>query len=62
MNKDLSMLDVVCPECGAAFDIPNDSMTGEVFTCPECGVELELVNLDPPTLEVAPDVEEDWGE
>ncbi len=56
------MLDVVCPECGAAFDIPNDSMTGEVFTCPECGVELELVNLDPPTLEVAPDVEEDWGE
>ncbi len=53
---------VVCPECGAEFDIPADTLTGEIIVCPECGVELELISLDPPELALAPEVEEDWGE
>jgi len=42
--------------------MPDDTMMGEIVVCPECGVELEVVNLDPPTVALAPEVEEDWGE
>lgn len=55
-------MDVICPECEVTFAIPKDSTTGEILTCPECGAELELVSLDPPTVELAPEVDEDWGE
>jgi alpha-aminoadipate carrier protein LysW len=55
-------MNVTCPECEANFDIPEDTTTGEILTCPECGAELELVSLDPPTVELAPEIEEDWGE
>jgi alpha-aminoadipate carrier protein LysW len=51
-----------CPECGAMIEIPDDTMVGEIIVCPECGAELEVVNLAPPTLALAPEVEEDWGE
>ncbi|HEY8292143.1 MAG TPA: hypothetical protein VIG44_06630 [Thermomicrobiales bacterium] len=30
--------------------------------CPECGVELEVVEVDPLELQLAPEEEEDWGE
>ncbi len=50
-----------CPECGAEFTL-NDVVEAELVVCPECGVELEVVSLDPPRLELAPEVEEDWGE
>ncbi len=53
---------VECPECGTTFDIPADTLIGEIIVCPDCGAELEVVNLDPPTLALAPEVEEDWGE
>lgn len=53
---------VTCTECGAEFDIADDTMVGEIIICPECGVELEVVSLEPPTLALAPEVEEDWGE
>ncbi len=39
-----------------------DVEEGEIVVCPDCGVELEVVSLDPLTLDLAPDVEEDWGE
>ncbi|MBE9507737.1 MAG: lysine biosynthesis protein LysW, partial [Chloroflexi bacterium] len=29
---------------------------------PDCGIELEVMSLEPITLELAPEVEEDWGE
>lgn len=51
-----------CPECGADVPLPADVMTGEIVQCPECGTELEVVSLDPPTLNYAPEEEEDWGE
>jgi alpha-aminoadipate carrier protein LysW len=55
-------MNVTCTECGAEFAIPDDTLVGEIVTCPECGVELEVVNLEPPTVAPAPEVEEDWGE
>lgn len=55
-------MNVVCPECDAEFSIPSDTTTGEIVTCPDCGIELEVTELDPPTVEKAPEVEEDWGE
>lgn len=51
-----------CPECAAEVSLPNDVMEGEIIQCPDCGAELEVVNVDPPTLELAPEEEEDWGE
>jgi alpha-aminoadipate carrier protein LysW len=50
-----------CPECDAEIDLVN-VMQNEIVVCTDCGVDLEVINLDPPTLEVAPMEEEDWGE
>jgi alpha-aminoadipate carrier protein LysW len=50
-----------CPECAAEIEL-KDVLEGEIIDCPDCGVELEVVSLDPPTLELAPEEEEDWGE
>ena len=51
-----------CPECAAEISLSDSVMQGEIVQCAECGVELEVVSLDPPTLELAPEEEEDWGE
>jgi len=51
-----------CPECGAELDLVPDVEEGEIVVCPDCGVELEVMGLDPITVELAPEVEEDWGE
>jgi len=53
---------VECPECAAELDLGSDLEEGEILVCPDCGVELEVMGLDPITLELAPEVEEDWGE
>ena len=52
----------LCPECDAEVAIPDDAMENELVACLECGMELEIMSLAPVTLELAPDVEEDWGE
>lgn len=52
----------LCPECEAEVDIPADAMENELVACSECGIELEIMGLGPITLELAPEVEEDWGE
>jgi alpha-aminoadipate carrier protein LysW len=51
-----------CPECSADVVIPADAMQNELISCPDCGAELEIISLDPPQLDLAPIVEEDWGE
>lgn len=51
-----------CPECGADVPLPDDVMAGEIIQCAECGIELEVINLEPLTLDFAPEEEEDWGE
>lgn len=52
----------LCPECDGEVVIPSDAMENELVSCPECGTELEIMRLDPLELELAPEVEEDWGE
>jgi len=51
-----------CPVCAASVELPSDVEVGEILECPECGVELEVINVEPPELEEAPQEEEDWGE
>ncbi len=51
-----------CPECAAEIELEEDIIKGEIMECPECGVELEVINVDPPELDLAPEEEEDWGE
>jgi alpha-aminoadipate carrier protein LysW len=51
-----------CPECGAELELALDVEEGEIVVCPDCGVELEVISVNPPAVELAPEVEEDWGE
>lgn len=50
-----------CPECFAAVKL-DGVMRNEIVQCRECGTDLEVTDLDPLTLELAPEEEEDWGE
>ncbi len=51
-----------CPECDSQITFDRSPLNGQVARCGDCGVELEVTNLNPLTLEIAPEVEEDWGE
>ncbi|MFL7839184.1 MAG: lysine biosynthesis protein LysW [Candidatus Promineifilaceae bacterium] len=53
---------IECLECGGTVSVDENVMVGEVLECMECGAELEIVALDPLAVELAPEVEEDWGE
>ncbi|MFC2031694.1 lysine biosynthesis protein LysW [Chloroflexota bacterium] len=51
-----------CPECAAELNLAPDVEEGEIIVCPDCGVELEVMSLDPLSVDLAPEVEEDWGQ
>jgi len=51
-----------CPVCGAEITLADDVVKGELLECDDCGSELEVVSLEPVTLEEAPEAEEDWGQ
>ncbi|MCP4535905.1 MAG: lysine biosynthesis protein LysW [Chloroflexi bacterium] len=51
-----------CLECAAELRLASDVEEAEIVVCPDCGVELEVMGVDPVTLDLAPEVEEDWGE
>ncbi len=53
---------VSCTECDASLALSIQPEIGEVFTCSECSAELELISVDPPKVELAPEIQEDWGE
>ncbi len=55
-------MSAVCPECEGTIALAADILDGEIVPCPDCGAELEVVSLNPVVLELAPEVEEDWGE
>lgn len=55
-------MNVQCPECDATISLTAVPLLGEILLCDECGVELEVTALNPTTVELAPEVEEDWGE
>jgi alpha-aminoadipate carrier protein LysW len=54
-------VNATCPECGADIELSGVEQ-GEIVVCPDCGVELEVLSTDPPTLGLAPEEGEDWGE
>jgi alpha-aminoadipate carrier protein LysW len=56
------MTDADCVECGATLSLHSDYETGEILDCTTCGVELEVLDTQPPVLDRAPELEEDWGE
>ena len=56
------MIQTQCLECGAEITVADDVMQGEILTCDDCGAELEVIELEPLTLEMAPLEMEDWGE
>ena len=50
-----------CPECGG--NVPTERVErGEIVPCSDCGAELEVRELSPLLLVLAPEVQEDWGE
>ena len=49
------------PETGALIEL-TDPELGELVIDEETGVEYEVVSVDPPRLEAAPQEAEDWGE
>ena len=51
-----------CPICEAAVRLEAGARENELVPCPDCGSELEVTALDPLELELAPEIEEDWGE
>jgi alpha-aminoadipate carrier protein LysW len=51
-----------CPECDASIPFDRSPLNGQVVRCSDCGAELEVTGLNPLTLALAPEVEEDWGE
>ncbi len=58
----VNLMTAECPECVAELPLAVDILKGEILTCPDCGAELEVTGINPLELELAPQVEEDWGE
>jgi alpha-aminoadipate carrier protein LysW len=51
-----------CPECGAEVTLHDSIEVGEIVDCSTCGSELEVIEEDPVVLDLAPELDEDWGE
>ncbi len=51
-----------CPECAGAIAITRTLIRGEIVRCGDCNAELEVTHHAPVRLELAPEVQEDWGE
>ncbi|MCZ6600269.1 MAG: lysine biosynthesis protein LysW [Acidobacteria bacterium] len=51
-----------CPECDGSVALGSGIVKSEILRCPDCGAELEVTCIDPLTLAMAPQEEEDWGE
>lgn len=54
-------VEAICPECEGPVAL-RDPMQGEIVPCAACGADLEVVSLNPLQLDLAPEVQEDWGE
>jgi alpha-aminoadipate carrier protein LysW len=58
----VSMNTAECPECGGTIEFKSAPVLHELVRCADCGAELEVTQLEPITLALAPTEEEDWGE
>ncbi len=59
---DTSTIESTCPECDAAVLFDRAPLNSQIVCCTDCGAELEVTCRSPIKLELAPEVEEDWGE
>jgi alpha-aminoadipate/glutamate carrier protein LysW len=55
-------IESTCPECDASIAFDRAPLNGQIAQCNGCGSELEVISAAPIQLELAPEVEEDWGE
>jgi len=62
MTTTATNLTAQCPECAAEVTLERQPLAGEVVRCRDCSAELEVTSTAPVRLELAPTVEEDWGE
>jgi len=53
-----------CPVCDSVVFLPSDLEESEIINCPDCRNSLVVAKLENGNvyLEVAPQVEEDWGQ
>ena len=51
-----------CPVCGADIEPGENTIKNELMDCEDCGVELEVIEVNPFSVEEAPQEEEDWGQ
>lgn len=56
------MNQALCPTCDAPITLPAGAVVHELMSCSDCGTDLEILSLNPLTIDLAPEVEEDWGE
>jgi alpha-aminoadipate carrier protein LysW len=52
----------LCIECEGDVFLDAGTEENEIVVCPDCGVDLEVLSVNPLSLDVAPMEEEDWGE
>jgi len=55
-------IETKCLECQAQISLDVTTQAGEVITCPECSTDLEVIQVKPLKLILAPEVQEDWGQ
>lgn len=55
-------IEAACPECESPVGFTRTPLNGEITECSACNSELEVTCRTPLRLELAPEVEEDWGE
>jgi len=53
-----------CPSCYFEIDVDDNVILGEILECPDCSAELEIIKIENGTVElqIAEEVEDDWGE
>lgn len=62
VSNTVTDLQIECPECAANVRLARQPLAGEVVRCGTCQAELEIVSVAPLKAELAPQVQEDWGE
>lgn len=60
--KENTVNHATCPTCDAQITPPSGAVVHELISCQDCGTDLEILSLSPLTIDLAPEVEEDWGE
>lgn len=53
-----------CPSCYYEIEVDDNVILGEILECPDCAAELEVVKIEKNSvqLDMAEEVDDDWGE